>query len=179
MKVLKIVGFIILLIIAVPLVAALFTQKDVVVMREVTINQPRDKVFEYVKYLKNQQNYSVWDTIDPNMERSYSGTDGEVGFVYSWKSQNPEVGIGEQEILAIEPEKRIEYALRFKEPFEGISDVYLEFESLNESKTKVKWAFEERYDYPKNILLWIIDLDQMLGQNFEDGLNNLKNIMEK
>ncbi|MCH7415374.1 SRPBCC family protein [Belliella sp. R4-6] len=179
MKILKTIGIILFLIIAIPLIAALFTKKDVHVSREITIEQPKKVVFDYMKYLKNQHNYSKWDSIDPNMERNYSGTDGEVGFIYSWKSDDPQVGIGEQEILAIDDANRIEYALRFTEPFKGESLVYLEFEALSSNKTKVIWGFDETYDYPKNILLWFFDLDKMIGDDFGIGLNNLKEIMEK
>ena len=64
MKALKIILIIILVIIAIPLVIALFVKKDYAVEREIIINRPASEVFDYVKYLKNQNNFSKWATMD-------------------------------------------------------------------------------------------------------------------
>ena len=52
------------------------------------------------------------------MKKNYSGTDGQVGFIYSWDSQNKNVGAGEQEITGIEEGHKIDFELRFKRPME-------------------------------------------------------------
>ena len=69
--------------------------------RSVTVTAPKMVVFEYLKHLKNKEEYGVWNNIDPDMKKSYNGADGEVGFTYTWDSQNEDVGAGEQEIVAI------------------------------------------------------------------------------
>ena len=72
-----------------------------------------DEVFDYVKYLKNQDNFSKWASMDPDMQKTYRGTDVTVGFVSAWASDNPDVGVGEQEIKAITAGQRIDFELRF------------------------------------------------------------------
>jgi len=98
MKILKRIFFVLIGIVALVLIAALFVNGDYAVVREVTINKPKSEVFNYVKYVKNQDEFSVWNMRDPNMKKEYRGEDGTVGFVYGWDSDNKDVRKGEQEI---------------------------------------------------------------------------------
>jgi len=72
-------------------------------------------VFNYVKYIKNQDHWSPWKSRDPEMKQSFIGEDGTVGFVSKWKG-NKEVGTGEQEIKGIVENERIDSELRFFKP---------------------------------------------------------------
>lgn len=109
MKILKIVLIVVLVIIAIPLITALFVPKDYEVGREIQIDKPKAEVFDYIKYLKNQDNYSKWASMDPDMKKTYTGTDGEVGFVSAWDSDNPDVGKGKQEIINIVSGERVDF----------------------------------------------------------------------
>ncbi len=165
-------------IIAVPLIIAAFTSKDYAVEREITVNQSKDKVFNYIKSLKNQEKFSKWASMDPHMDRTYSGTDGTVGFIAGWASDSADVGVGEQEIMAIKEGERIDFALRFKEPFESSDKAYMTTESVSDNQTKVKWGFEGHMNYPMNIMLLFMDMEETLGNDFNIGLENLKANME-
>lgn len=178
MKILKNMAIVLVIIIAIPFIGALFTAKDVTVVREITINRPHAEVYDYTKQLKNQDNYSKWALMDPDMKKEYRGTDGQVGFVSAWKSENPEVGSGEQEILAIQEGKRIDYALRFFEPFESDDKAFMEFESINDNTTLVRWGYDGHMAYPMNAMLWVMDMEKMVGDDFQTGLENLKKILE-
>ncbi len=101
MKILKTILIAVGILIAVPLIVSLFVKKDYEVEREITIDKPKEDVFDYVKFLKNQDNYSKWATMDPDMKKTYRGTDGTVGFISAWESNNKDVGKGEQEIKKI------------------------------------------------------------------------------
>src|SRR3954471_21016115 len=101
------------------LVVALFTKKDYSVFREIVINKPVQQVFDYIRFLKNQDNYSVWNQLDPTMKKTYAGTDGTVGFMYAWDSNNKQAGKGEQAITEISEPKKIGMDLHFIKPFEG------------------------------------------------------------
>lgn len=179
MKILKIVLIVIIAIIAVPLIAAIFMKKDYAVVRSTTINKPKQEVFEYIKALKNQDNFSVWANIDKGMKKEYRGTDGTVGFVSAWESQNKEVGKGEQEIIAIAEGEKIDYELRFIEPFEAKDHAYMATEAVSDSVTTVKWGFDGKMDYPMNIMLAMMDMETMLGTQLQTGLDNLKKELEK
>ncbi|NHE59803.1 SRPBCC family protein [Cyclobacterium plantarum] len=178
MKILKIILIILLVLIAIPLVMAVFIQKDYTVEREITINKPHEEVYNYVSKLKNQDNFSTWSLKDPTMKKTYTGSDGQVGFIAGWESENPDVGVGEQEIIGIDKGKRIDYALRFKEPFEASDLAYMEFEEVNANQTKVIWGFEGHMDYPMNAMLAFMDMESLIGNDFEEGLQRLKEILE-
>src|SRR5438552_3341682 len=107
MRLLKRILIVVVILIAIPLIVAAFTKKDYAVKREVTINRPTTEVFEYIKLLRNQENYNTWTMQDPQVKREYRGTDGTVGSGVSWESEK--VGTGEQEIVAIENNKRIDF----------------------------------------------------------------------
>ncbi len=166
-------------IIAIPLIAAIFIEKSYKVEREIIVSQPKMMVFNYIKKLKNQDDFSKWAQIDPNMEKSYRGTDGEVGFIAAWHSENPDVGTGEQEIIAIKAGERIDFELRFIKPFEANEPAFMTTTAIAENQTKVTWGFSGHMDYPMNIMFLFIDFEQMIGDDLQTGLDNLKVILDK
>lgn len=165
--------------IAIPLITALFVKKEYVVEREIIINKPRLNVFKYLLYLKNQDNYSNWAKMDSEMKKSYRGIDGTVGFVSAWESNKKDVGKGEQEIIKITEGERIDYELRFFEPFKSTAPAYLITESVSDNQTKVKWGFNGHMNYPMNLLLLFINFEKMIGDDLASGLYNLKTELEK
>lgn len=179
MKLLRKFFLVILFLLALIFVVALFVKKEYSVEKNVTIEKSKSEVFEYVKYLKNQDNYSVWAQIDPNMEKSYRGTDGTIGFISAWDSNNKNVGTGEQEIKKIIEEERIDYELRFYEPFQAINYSYMILETYQDSLTIVKWGFDGKMDYPTNLMLLFWDMEEIIGRDLESGLSNLKKILEE
>lgn len=170
---------IVVLLAAVVAIASFATATDFKVEREVTINKPKAEVFNYLKELKNQNEWGPWIKRDPAIKLDYKGTDGTVGFVSSWKSENPEVGSGEQEITKIVDGERVDSVLRFREPFESKADAYMITESSGEMQTKVKWGFSGSMPRPMNLMLLFVDMDKEIGKDFDEGLNNLKMIMAK
>lgn len=179
MRILKKISLAVATLAALVLLIALFTKKDYGVEREITINKPRQEVFDYVKFLKNQDGFSKWGTMDPLMKKEYRGTDGTVGFVSAWDSEKSDVGAGEQEIKKITEGERIDYKLHFIRPFEGLADAYMITEPMQETTTKVKWGFHSSMAYPANIMLLFMDMDKMVGDDLQTGLQNLKTVMEK
>lgn len=179
MKILKKVLIVLGILIAIPLIIALFVEKDYAVEREIVINKPNSEVFDYIKLLKNQNNFSKWATMDPNMKKTYRGTDGTIGFVSAWESNNEDVGAGEQEIVKIVEDQRIDYELRFFKPFKATNPAYMTTEALNENQTKVKWGFKGHMAYPFNITMLFIDFEEMVGDDFHQGLEKLKTELEK
>ena len=118
MKIVKRILIGVAILMAVPLIVGLFVRTDFAVEREVIINKPKNDVFNYVKHLKNHDNFSKWATMDPQMKKDYRGTDGTVGFVSAWDSDNQDVGKGEQEIKRITEGERIDVEIRMRSPFQ-------------------------------------------------------------
>ncbi|GAC1427056.1 MAG: hypothetical protein NVSMB7_03800 [Chitinophagaceae bacterium] len=161
------------------LIIALFLKKEYTIEREVIIDQPPQQVFSYVKQVKNQDNYSVWNKMDPAMQKTYTGTDGTVGFVYAWDSTNKRAGKGEQEIKAIKEGERIDMGLHFIKPFEGRANAYMTTAAVSPGQTNVKWGINGKMNYPMNIMLPLMNMEKMMGTDLAMGIGNLKGILEK
>ena len=174
MKILKKILLTIVALVVLALVVALFVNKEYAVEREITINKPKAEVYDYLKLLKNQDDFSVWATRDPNMKKGFRGTDGNVGFVSYWDSESDDVGAGEQEIMGMTEGERIDYELRFFRPFEATDNAYMITEAVSDNQTKVKWGFDGKMDYPMNLMLLFMDMEEMLGGDLQSGLEKLK-----
>ena len=174
----KKVLYIILGLIALVLIAAFIMPKDYAVEREIVVNKPKAEVFEYLKSLKKQNDWSVWGRRDPNMQKTFSGTDGTVGFVSMWDG-NDDVGKGEQEITKIEEGHRVDTQLRFLKPFESTSDAYMITDGIDSASTRVRWGFTGKMPIPMNVMLPIMNMEESIGKDFQEGLTNLKGILEK
>ena len=179
MKALKKVFLVIAVLIAGVAILAGVAKKEYSVQRQIEINKPHTEVFSYLKFLKNQDNFSVWAARDPNMKKEFRGTDGTIGFVSAWDSTNEEVGKGEQEIKKITENERIDLELRFLKPFESTEQAYFTTEATSENSTVVTWGFNGKMPYPMNLMLLFMDFDAMLGKDFDSGLSKLKAILEK
>ncbi len=179
MKIVKKILLGLVILIAIPFIVALFVAKEYAVEREINVNKPKTEVFDYIKHLKNQDDYSKWNNLDPNMKKEYRGTDGEVGFVSAWDSDNEDVGAGEQEIIKITEGERVDFELRFLKPFEATEPAYMTTETVSDVETKVKWGFSGKMPYPMNIMLLFMDMEEMIGADLEEGLSNLKVNLEK
>lgn len=176
MRILRIIilglaGLIVLL-----LFVALFIPNDYTVSVSTTINKPRKVVFDYVKLVKNQEDYSVWVMQDPNVKMNYQGVDGTVGFKASWDSKDDNVGAGSQLITAIS-EERIDVDLHFERPMEGEAKASTRLESISENQTKITAIFYGTSSYPMNLM-------NFMGKKFitdaeNQNLANLKEILEK
>ena len=179
MRILKRIFFVLLAIIAIIAVAGLLMDKNYAMEREVMVNIPKDSVFNYIKYAKNQDNFSVWNQKDPKSKRTFTGTDGTVGFVYAWDSAMDEVGAGEMEIKKITDGERVDFELRFKRPFESTDSAYFITESVTPNVTKVKWGFKGVMPYPMNVMKPFMNMDEMMGKDLQAGLDNMKKNLEK
>ncbi|EKJ86823.1 polyketide cyclase/dehydrase/lipid transport protein [Leptospira meyeri] len=167
-------------IIAIPLIVALFLPTGYQVERSIDINKPASDVFAYIRMLKNQDNYSVWAKKDPSMKKIYTGQDGAVGFISRWESLDKEVGNGEQEIKMINADAlEMQTELRFIEPFEGTERSYMKVSSLDQKKSKVIWGFDGSMPYPSNLICLFMNFEELIGKDFEEGLSNLKVVLEK
>src|SRR5580765_1561798 len=138
-------------IIALLLIIALFMKREHYVNREIIINAPRQKVFDYVKLLKNQDTFNKHAMIDPDRRGEYKGTDGTVGYIYAW-SGDKSAGVGEKEIMNIIEGKRIETEIRFVKPIRTSATVIMETESLSADETKVSMSNAGVLKYPLNIM---------------------------
>jgi uncharacterized protein YndB with AHSA1/START domain len=160
------------------LIIAAFLRKEYTVERVATINRPVTEVFDYIKYIRNQDNYSKWVMADPAMKKEFRGTDGTRGFVYAWDSTNKQVGKGEQEITAVVEGNELASEVRFIKPFEGKAVSSMRTSTAG-GGTETRWKLTGIMKYPMNIMLLFMNIEGMLGKDMEVSLSNLKKLLEK
>lgn len=175
MRVIKKIFFGIVAIFLLLLIVALFLPKDYTVSVATTINKPKQVVFDYVKQIKNQENYSIWVMQDPNVVMDYQGTDGTVGFKASWNSQDDNVGEGSQQITAVTTD-RIDVDLHFVRPMDGESKASTIVEAVSDTETKVTSEFYGHSSYPMNLMNFVGE--KFIRDAETQNLANLKKILE-
>ncbi len=165
-------------ILGVIVVLALAAPKNYHVFRTIEINKPKQEVFNYLKLVKNQDYWSPWKSRDPEMKQEFVGQDGTVGFIAKWESDHKQVGAGEQEIKRITENESIETEIRFLKPWKSLSDAYMKVEDGDNQSTKVIWGFSGTNKPPMNIFMLFFNMDKAVGKDFDEGLVNLKSILE-
>lgn len=175
-----IILIIILCIIAIPFILGAFKSNEFKMKREIIINKNKQDVFNYIKHIKNQDSFAVWMSLDTNMKRQYSGTDGTVGFVSEWDSANKKVGAGRQTITGIKDGERVDMKLEFLKPWKNVSDAYFTTEAISDNQTKVTWGYYNgTIKYPMKVTMVFMNMEKMIGNDFDKGLAKLKEVMEK
>jgi effector-binding domain-containing protein len=175
MKILKVLLYIAGAIAVLVVAVGLFARHDYHIERSMDIDAPREVVLEQIRKFENFKKWSPWASLDPQMQQSIEGTDGEVGAVYRW-SGNDEVGAGSQTLKSA-TDQRVEYSVVFEKPWKSSAPSYFNLESQGE-KTRVSWAFDMYVGFPWNGMAMLTDINAMVGKDYERGLTNLKKICE-
>ena len=145
--------------------------------KSIEIGKSSKEVFDYLKYTRNQDNFSVWNMADPSMKKEYKGKDGTVGHVYAWDSTNKNVGAGEQEIIVIDDGKKIGYELRFIRPMRNVGKSYFLIDEKGDKSSSVVWTFDSPTKFPYSLLAPVFK--RIMGNDLQKGLDKLKTILEK
>lgn len=162
-------------IVALLLIIALFMRRKHYVKREIIIHAPQQKVFDYLRLLKNQDAFNSGAMAGAERKKEYKGSDGTVGFIYAW-SGDKDAGEGEKEIMNIIDGKRIEMEIRFVKPMRTSSYIIMEMEAAPGNNTKVTWSNAGTLNYPINIMIPM--LEKMLPKQMDSSLITLKKILE-
>ncbi len=145
------------------------------VERSTTMAASPAVVYEYVSKLGHMKEWGPWQEMDKDQVQTIEGTDGTVGAVWSWKGDT--VGTGSQRIVAMEPNKKVTCELHFIEPFESKSMVDYELEPSGDS-TRMVWRMSGENNFMGRIMGVFMDMDEMIGPDFERGLVKLKTVVE-
>jgi len=167
---------ILVLIIAAFLVMGLTSPANFAVVREADFNAAPAKVFAQINDFRNWAAWSPWEKMDPNMTRSFSGEASGVGAKYAWVG-NKKVGEGSMEITSAESNKNMQLDLNFLKPFEArnVTEFTL---SSNGNGTHLKWEMRGHTPFILRVMKLFFDMDKIVGKDFENGLANLKKIVE-
>jgi hypothetical protein len=169
--------YIILGIIASVLIIALFVSKELNYEKTVSINSSAENIWENVSSLGAMEKWSPWSERDPNMKRTLTGTDGEVGAKQSWVSDVKNVGEGSQTIMNLNKPNLLETKLEFIKPFKSTADAYVKLDGTGE-ETNVTWGFKSQMPYPMNVMKLFMNFEKNMDKDFGKGLTKLKNLCE-
>lgn len=159
------------------IILGLIAPKSYEVSRSIEVKRNLKETFSYLRSLKKQDEWSPWGKRDPNMKKEFEGTDGQVGAISRWEG-NKEVGSGEQETMNIVENELIETQLRFLKPFKSTSDAFLKVDEIADG-TKVTWGFKGKNKFPMSIMMIFMNMEKAIGKDFGEGLQSLKEILEK
>jgi carbon monoxide dehydrogenase subunit G len=173
----KIIAGVVGAIIAAVLVFAATKPDTFVVERGIAINAPPEAIFPFINDFHQWNAWSPYEHVDPNMQRTYSGAESGVGAVYNW-SGNSDIGAGRLEITESTPPSKVALNLDFTKPMELSNKVVFAL-AADGGATRTTWTMSGPVPYPAKIMHVFINMDKMVGGDFEKGLVALKEVSEK
>jgi hypothetical protein len=176
-EVIAVIAIIIAIAIAVVLLLALTKPNSFAVQRAISIKAPAERIFPLINDFHQWVAWSPYENKDPAMKRTYSGAESGTGAVYAWDG-NSNVGSGRMEILDASVPSKIVIKLDFFKPFEGHNTA--EFTMLPQGDaTNLVWVMRGPAVFVSKVMQVFMNLDKMIGKDFEAGLANLKKLTEK
>ncbi len=176
-KILKIVLLVVVVLVVAVLAYAATRPGSLHVQRSASINASPDKIFPLINDFHSWSAWSPYEKIDPAMKRSYSGSPKGNAAVYEWEG-NSNVGQGRMEITDAAPPSKVTIKLDFVKPLEGHDIAQFTLEPQG-SATTVTWSMDGPTPYIGKVIGIFLNMDRMIGGDFETGLGNLKTIAEK
>ena len=150
---------------------------DFRLVRSATLNAPPEKVFALINDFKQWEAWSPWAKIDPAMKTTYGAATAGPGATYAWVG-NSDVGEGKMTITGSQPHERIVIRLEFKAPMEAtnMTEFLLKPEGAG---TKVEWTMTGTNNFMTKAFDLFMNMDKMVGADFEKGLAQMKVAAEK
>lgn len=170
----SLIGFLILIFGMVGLIAT--RPSKFRVTRGASIAAPAAVIFSQVNLLRNWDAWSPWAKRDPNMKMTYEGPPEGEGASYAWEGNN-QVGSGRLTIIETRPGELIRIRLEFLKPFKATNTAEFSFNEDN-GATLVTWSMVGNNNFMGKFMSMIMNMDKMIGGDFEVGLSNLKSISE-
>ncbi len=175
MKAIKIILGMVIGVAAVLALVGMFLPDEAHVERSLVIEAPVEDIYSVLNGFRRFNEWSPWHAKDPQTEYTFSGPEQGVGARMAWSSDNPEVGSGNQEIIATRINQRIEIRLDFGTQSDSIA--YYSLQPAGDA-TRVTWGFDT--DFNGSIIGRYFGLmfDNMIGPDYENGLAKLKQLLE-
>lgn len=179
LEIVAVIAVVLAIAIAIVLMLASSKPSTFSVRRSAVIQAPTEVIFPLIDNFHRWTNWSPWENKDPAMKRSYSGAESGKGAVYAWDG-NKNVGSGRMEIIDASSPSKITIKLDFIKPFEGHNTAEFTFVPERDgSATNVIWIMQGPSSFMSKVMQVFMDLDKMIGRDFEAGLANLKKFTSK
>lgn len=146
------------------------------ITRSGTINATPDVVFPHINNLQNWEAWSPWAKLDPAVKNTFEGPKEGTGAIFRWAG-NDQVGEGVMTITESKPAELVRLRLEFIKPMPGTSITEFAFAKAD-AGTTVTWTMSGENDFLGKAFCLFMNMDKMLGGQFEQGLANLKRVAE-
>ncbi|MGX5735482.1 SRPBCC family protein [Bosea thiooxidans] len=163
--------------VAVVLILAARKPDSFQVTRSATINAPPERIYPLIADFRAWDAWSPWEKKDPAMQRSFGGAEAGTGATYAW-SGDKNVGEGSMRIVEAAAPSRVALKLDFLKPFETHNDVVFALTPKG-GTTTVTWIMTGPTPFIGKILHVFMDMDRMIGGDFESGLAAMKAAAER
>jgi hypothetical protein len=147
------------------------------VSRSLDISAPPEKIYPILTDFRRSGEWSPYEKLDPDMKRIYSGPATGKGAAYAWDGDS-NAGAGRMEIVEATPGQSVTLKLDFIRPFEGSNVVEYKLQPKGPA-TQVSWDMHGPMPFLSKVICVFVDLDKMIGKDFETGLASLKSLAEK
>ena len=147
------------------------------VERTARVGAPPAVTFAQIQDLRAWSEWSPWDKMDPNMKRTYEGAPAGEGAVYRW-SGNDKVGEGSMTIVETRAPELVAIRLDFVKPFASTNDTRFQLSPEGDG-TRVVWSMEGKNDFLGKAFSVFMDMDGMIGKDFEAGLAALDTVASR
>jgi hypothetical protein len=147
------------------------------VSRSLDISAPPEKIYPILTDFRRSGEWSPYEKLDPDMKRIYSGPATGKGAAYAWDGDS-NAGAGRMEIVEATPGQSVTLKLDFIRPFEGSNVVDYKLQPKGPA-TQVSWDMHGPMPFLSKVICVFVDLDKMIGKDFETGLASLKSLAEK
>ncbi|MCB9655998.1 MAG: SRPBCC family protein [Deltaproteobacteria bacterium] len=171
--VLVVLGFVALLAVFVATRPAEFA-----VERTQTIEVPAQTAFEYLRDFHNFGAWSPWAKLDNQMKQTFEGAERGLGAQYAWAGNN-QVGEGRMTIVDEKPGERIDIKLEFLKPWPSTSQATYLLAAKGAESVEVTWRMTGHNDFMGKLMSVVMDMDKMVGGDFERGLAALSDQLKK
>ena len=173
----KIVLVVVAVLVVGVLVVAAVRPDDFSVQRSASIQAPPEKIYPMLADFRQWPAWSPWEKLDPEMKRTLGGPASGPGATYAWQGSS-KVGAGRMEIKEVTAPAQVRIQLDFIKPFEGhnVTDFAL---VPRGDTTEVTWLMRGPAPFVSKLMGVFVDMDKMIGKDFETGLANLKAAAEK
>lgn len=177
MNTVKKILFVVVSCITIFLAISLFTKKGYEVEKTIVLNVPANEVYNYIKFLKNQNHYNCWQQFDMERKESYQGEDGTIGFSHQWESVDEKLGSATEIVKELVYPTHIHTEITHTKPYsvKSQSEYFIEDHG---KWSKLKWRISGTISYPTNFFILFTDLETHIGDKIERSLRNLKNKLE-
>jgi hypothetical protein len=150
---------------------------DFGVRRQTSIKAAPDRIYPMIADFRQWPAWSPYEVKDPAMKRTLGTVAAGPGATYAWDG-NKEVGQGDMTITTVEASRRVSIRLNFVKPFAATNQVDFVLEPQGDT-TRVTWDMRGPAPYVTKLMSTFIDMDRMIGRDFEIGLANLKATVER